>query len=244
MLYGTAFILAVVVIPVDLAAGAIALTPGRRVLPLALAAGVAVIYVGTRQLGIFHGYLYYELTRYNAAVMVTQDITDKFPENSYTIVSTTDELYQVIEQGRHEELLTFLNRVNGSGYTLPTEYIFVYVEKRPIQYAQNHFFTGPDWLAEEKYTSYYTTYFSEGNSINASEISREQAEKEMMTFSKLSQTYSNLDSRTILESKAYEWCRKFEASYPQEMKVYYEDENFCCYMIRQNTYRLYQLEGS
>ena len=111
------FILAVVVIPVDLAAGAIALTPGRRVLPLALAAGVAVIYVGTRQLGIFHGYLYYELTRYNAAVMVTQDITDKFPENSYTIVSTTDELYQVIEQGRHEELLTFLNRVNGSGYT-------------------------------------------------------------------------------------------------------------------------------
>ncbi len=47
------FILAVVVIPVDLAAGAIALTPGRRVLPLALAAGVAVIYVGTRQLGIF-----------------------------------------------------------------------------------------------------------------------------------------------------------------------------------------------
>ena len=238
------FILAVVVIPVDLAAGAIALTPGRRVLPLALAAGVAVIYVGTRQLGIFHGYLYYELTRYNAAVMVTQDITDKFPENSYTIVSTTDELYQVIEQGRHEELLTFLNRVNGSGYTLPTEYIFVYVEKRPIQYAQSHFFIGPDWLAEEKYTSYYTTYFSEGNSINASEISREQAEKEMMTFSKLSQTYSNLDSRTILESKAYEWCRKFEASYPQEMKVYYEDENFCCYMIRQNTYRLYQLEES
>ena len=33
------FILAVVVIPVDLATGAIALTPGRRVLPLALAAG-------------------------------------------------------------------------------------------------------------------------------------------------------------------------------------------------------------
>ncbi len=113
---------------------------------------------------------------------------------------------------------------------------------RPIQYAQNHFFTGPDWLAEEN-TLYYTTYFSEGNSINASEISREQAEKEMMTFSKLSQTYSNLDSRTILESKAYEWCRKFEASYPQEMKVYYEDENFCCYIIRQNTYRLYQFGG-
>ena len=66
----------------------------------------------------------------------------------------------------------------------------------------------------------------------------------MMTFSKLSQIYSNLDSRTILESKAYEWCRKFESSYPQEMKVYYEDENFCCYIIRQNTYRLYQLEES
>ena len=95
-LYGTAFHSGGrMVIPVDLAAGAIALTPGRRVLPAcACRRGWRVIYVGTRQLGIFHGYLYYELTRYNAAVMVTRTSRDKFPENSYTIVSTTDELYQ------------------------------------------------------------------------------------------------------------------------------------------------------
>ena len=183
------FILAVVVIPVDLAAGAIALTPGRRVLPLALAAGVAVIYVGTRQLGIFHGYLYYELTRYNAAVMVTQDITDKFPENSYTIVYHGRTL-PGDRTGRHEELLTFLNRVNGSGYTLPTECIFVYGEAAdPIRAEPLLYRTGLAGRGKIHFLLY--DLFQRGEQHQClREISREQAEKEMMTFSKLSQTYS------------------------------------------------------
>ena len=65
------FILAVVVIPGGFwPPGAMALTPGRRVLPLALAAGVAVIWWGRDSLAFFTD-TDYELTRYNAAVMVT-----------------------------------------------------------------------------------------------------------------------------------------------------------------------------
>ena len=150
----------------------------------------------------------------------------------------------MIEQGRHEELLTFLNRVNGSGYTLPTEYILCMWRSGPIQYAQSHFFTGPDWLAEEKYTSYYTTLFQRGEQHQClgdlAGAGREGDDDVLKTLADLFQSGQPHDTGI----KAYEWCRKFEASHPQEMKVYYEDENFCCYMIRQNTYRLYQLEES
>lgn len=80
-------------------------------------------------LGNYHGYLYCELTRYNAAIKVTESIMSKFPQYSYTIVSTSDEIYQVIQCGRHEELLTFLQEIEKNDYTLPTEYVFLYVEK-------------------------------------------------------------------------------------------------------------------
>lgn len=191
--------------------------------------------------GSFHGYLYYELTRYNAAVTVTNEIMDSLPQNTYTIVSTTDEIYQVIQNGRHEELLTFLNAQIKASYTLPTEYIFIFVEKRPIKYAHSHFFSGPDWLALEKYQDMYTYAYSVCPDVACSQISQQAAQQSIQYFRSPSQTYSNLESRTIVESKAYEWCQKFKALYPYEFKVYYEDDDFVCYYIQQNPQRLYNL---
>ena len=66
-------------------------------------AGVLAIYAGTNYFGVFHGYLYYELTRYNSAVELTNKIMDDYPQYSYTIISTTEEMYQSIEEARHEE---------------------------------------------------------------------------------------------------------------------------------------------
>lgn len=235
-------LVAVVLLPVDIVMFFIGQTRAERGLFVLLAIGVGGIYAGTRELGIYHGYLYNELTRYNCVVRVTNEIMENFPENSYTVVSPTDELYHVIEKGRHEELYDFVRKTTGENYTIPTEYIFLYVEKKPIQYAQSHFQTGPGWLAEEKYPQYYTSYFSEGEAINSSEISEEAAAEELMSYAKPSQSYSKLESRTILESKAYRWFQRFSLLYPQETDIYYEDEDFVCYLIRQNTYRLFQLE--
>ncbi len=235
-------IVAVVLLPVDIVMFFIGQTRAKKALPVLLVFGVGGIYAGTKGLGIYHGYLYNELTRYRSVVRVTNEIMERFPENAYTIVSPTDELYHVIEKGRHEELYDFVRKTTGENYTIPTEYIFLYVEKKPIQYAQSHFQTGPDWLAEEKYPQYYTSYFSEGEAVNASEISEEAAAEELRSYAKPAQNYSKLESRTILESKAYQWFQKFSLLYPQETDVYYEDEDFVCYLIRQNPYRLFQLE--
>lgn len=239
---GQLLILAMMFVPVDLFLYLIGLTVIRVVLPMVSIVLTGAIYVGTNYFDVYHGFLYNELTRYNSVVDVTNNIIKNFPQYSYTIVSPTDELYQVIEYGRHEEIYNFVKVIQSNAYSLPSEYIFLYVEKKPIQYAQSHFYTGPEWLAKEKYTQYYTMYFSEGNQLNQSTISDDYADRDFMFFLKESQNYSDLASRTILESKLNRWCKQFEHNFPNDINTYYEDDDFVCYVIRQNTSRLFNLE--
>ncbi len=239
---GQLLILAMMFVPVDLFLYLIGLTVIRVVLPMVSIVLTGAIYVGANYFDVYHGFLYNELTRYNSVVDVTNNIIKNFPQYSYTIVSPTDELYQVIEYGRHEEIYNFVKVIQSNAYSLPSEYIFLYVEKKPIQYAQSHFYTGPEWLAKEKYTQYYTMYFSEGNQLNQSTISDDYAGQDFMFFLKESQNYSDLASRTILESKLNRWCKQFEHNFPNDINTYYEDDDFVCYVIRQNTSRLFNLE--
>lgn len=239
---GQLLILAMMFVPVDLFLYLIGITVIRVVLPMVSIVLTGAIYVGANYFDVYHGFLYNELTRYNSVVDVTNNIIKNFPQYSYTIVSPTDELYQVIEYGRHEEIYNFVKLIQSNAYSLPSEYIFLYVEKKPIQYAQSHFYTGPEWLAKEKYTQYYTMYFSEGNQLNQSTISDDYAGQDFMFFLKESQNYSDLASRTILESKLNRWCKQFEHNFPNDINTYYEDDDFVCYVIRQNTSRLFNLE--
>ena len=234
-------ILAMMAVPVDLVFSLLHVRMSSRSMAFLSAAGVAFIYLGTILTGTFHGYLYYELTRYNAAVMTTQSIIDTLPRYSYTIVSTTDEIYQVIEDGRHEELANFANESQRKSYTLPTEYVFIYIEKKPIQYAQSHFFEGPDWLAREKYTKYYSSYVSQCPDITASKISSRLSEEGPKWFSNSSKSYSNLTMRTYVESRVNEWVKEFDRLYPNELHIYYEDDDFVCYYFCQNPSKLYEL---
>lgn len=204
---------------------------------LAVTLGIVVLIYGT---GNYHGYLYYELSRYEAAVNVTNGIIESLPENTYTIVSPTDELYQVIEYGRHEEWLTFLQNQGKEKYLLPTEYVFLFIEKKPLEYVQWHFFGGPKWLASDAYAK-LTTNSSEASEYLTAEISQEDADKGFMYFGNLSGSYTNLESRTIIESKAYRWYTRFKELYPFDVNTYYEDEYFVCYYFRQNTQSLYNL---
>lgn len=236
-------ILAMIMIPVDFVLAVMEKTILRKILPFVTLLCVGGIYLGTNYLGIYHGYLYTILTRYDAAVEVTNDINQRFPKYSYTIISPTDELYQVIEHGRHEEISNLLKQMQYGAYSIPTEYLFFFVEKEPLLYAQNHFITGPRWLAEEKYAHFSPAGFtSEGSQVVHSEISEEAAQEAMMSFAKPSDVYSNYTSRNIVESKMYLWCENLKKSFPHEMSIYYEDDAFVCYVIKQNTYRLLNLE--
>ena len=40
-------------------------------------------------------------------------------------------------------------------------------------------------------------------------------------------------------SRMYYWAQEFQRLYPNEMEVYLETDQFVCYRIEQNPYRLY-----
>ena len=232
---------AMCMIPVDAAFTLLAVFLSGAVMKTAALLFTGAVYVFTNMTGTFHGYLYYELTRFNGAVMSTYRITETLPHNSYTIVSPVDELYQVIQYGLHEEAVNFVNECTKDDYTIPTEYVFLFVEKHPLGYAQSHFFGGPSWLAVEKYPALYESNVSQCPAIFTATISPELAEPPFYAFPISSAAYSDLLSRTVVESRLQKWCESFEKLYPGELKTYYEDKNFVCYYFRQNPACLYEL---
>lgn len=235
--------LAVAAMPADIVFSALEGCLGDFLLQVFSILSVGGIYVSVILFGHFHGYLFYELTRYNSVVELTNSIIEQFPEKDYVIVAPTDELYPVIRYGWHEELLSFVTKSGGENYTLSPKYVFIYVEKKPLQYAQAYFFQGPPWLAQEKYKDRYwdkyskkypDTGASQAPKITAAAVSKEEAKKEIPKYWNDWFVYTKFDSRTILESKAYVWCQQFLKRHPQEMDVYYEDEDFVCYYFKQN----------
>lgn len=216
-----------------------------RVLSFASMLGIPGVAIAT---GSFRGMLFYELSRYNAAVEVTESIINTFPDYSYTIVSPTDELYPVIQHGWHEELLNFVERCeSGESYTIPSEYVFIFVEKKPLLYAQAHFFQGSFWMGEEKYLEpfwevYSAKYPDSGASQEPDVIAADVLEildgekADSLTlpdYANAWHMYLKLENRAVLEAKAYDWCQRFAEEHPSVLNVYYEDDAFVCYYFRQ-----------
>lgn len=222
-------VLAVMMMPADIIFSMAASFCKDFILQTASVVFTAGIYVFINWYGIFHGYLYYSLTRYDLAVKVTNSIIEEFPQDSYTVISPHEEACQVELYGEHEEIASFIENCDGEFYSIPTEYVFIYVEKKPIEYQQLYYFSGPFWLAKS------------GNSqILSSIISKEDAQGDL---SGLAPESRYKEGRTILESKAYEWCLQFKERYPSVLNVYYEDDDFACCYFKQNTDIPYNLAG-
>ena len=232
------------IVPVDYVFGTIV-----RWLPNAvkntLALGLlSATYIIIRATGNFHGYLMCQVSRSNNNILITKQIVDTLPEESYTIVSSTDELYQIIGKGYHEELVHFINESQRVSYTIPTEYIFIYVEKNVFRRGQCHFLEGPEWLASS--TKYYdiireTSFSSLGDEFLTIPINEELANIFFGKFPEEIDVYGRSWQRTVLNSKMYVWCQKFNAMYPNEMHVYYEDDDFVVFYLQQNQRNLYEL---
>lgn len=148
------------------------------------------------------------------------DIMKNYPDKKWTIVTSTNSLQLILDKGWHTEICTFLrdmhNMNNDTTVTIPTKYVFFYIEKYPIQYGVANRVTD-DFL-------------------NLGYISKEDAA--LPAIYKGSAAYG-VENRKILESKMFYWAKAFEEKYPQEFQVFYEDETFICYRIIQNEYNLY-----
>lgn len=234
-------LLTVAVMPLDLMFAIFASFCATKLVHVLSGFALAAACFLVAKTGYYHGYLYFELTRYNSVVNLVEQINHAYPENTYTIVSPTDELYQVIQYGRHTDLYEFMNHIKyDEEYYLPTEYVFVFAEKNPLQYGQSHFFRGPVWLAQQIYPALYPSYVSQCPDINSTVVSAETA-AELYHTTLAWPIYTHLENRVILESRAYFWCHDFARLYTYETEVYYEDEDIICYRIHQNPQRLFNM---
>ena len=154
----------------------------------------------------------------NEAILCTTNIMKDNEGQNYkwTIISANDELRMIEEYGRHTEIIEFLEDMeywNGTKeVTIPTKKVYFYIEKKPLNYANGY-----------------------GGVIPV--VSEEQADQRLPENSGIN-AYNGLQ-RSVTMSRMYYWAQKFKELYPNELKVYYENDNFVCYYIEQNVYSLY-----
>ena len=162
--------------------------------------------------GWYHAFFDVNQAYYNEAEYLLRHIKKSFPNNTYTIVSPTEEYYDVLDYGYHTELSEFMNMVNGKQkeFTFPTQYVFFFVEKQVLQ-----------------------DYF-----YGSVEVSLRYA---AMDFSYLANSQDYYFQRAIIESQAYCWAQKIGQIYPSSFKVYYEDDIYVAYILHQNIFNPYDL---
>lgn len=153
----------------------------------------------------------------NEAVVCLTNIIHDNKDKTWTILSANDELRMADDHGYHYELTDFLqemeHRGDSASVTIPTPYVYIFIEKIPQNYD-------------------LVDYEGSGQSV-----SRKGASRVLPTEGGIS-PYQR-ENRWIIMSRMYYWAQEFQKLYPNELKVYYETDNFVCYYLEQNTYSLY-----
>ncbi|MGN0141643.1 MAG: amino acid ABC transporter permease, partial [Roseburia sp.] len=154
----------------------------------------------------------------NEAIICLTNILRENENEKFTICSANDELRMVEDYGYHYEVITLLRSMEGANVVgnlvIPTERIYFFIEKKPLD---------------------YTIHYEGSGQM----VSEEGASKPLPRGNGLS-IYEG-ENRWIVMSRMYYWAQEFSRLYEKEMQVYYETDNFVCYVLEQNPYRLYDL---
>lgn len=150
----------------------------------------------------------------NDAILCLTNIIHDNEDFTWTICSANDELRMGEDYGYHHEVHTFLKDLQRKGrtysITIPTSKVYFFIEKIPIMYGRAYRGDEPE-IAE---------IFADEPLPGGGGISMYQGVNRLIEMSKL-----------------YEWAQKFAELYPNDVKVYYESDNFVCYCVEQDLYR-------
>ena len=231
---------AVYLIPIDLLLSFLERAVGKVAVAVCMTLGVLFLPAFARGFGAYRKYLCYGIVpRYNAEIDATNAIIGGHKRNSCTFVSTTDSLYQIAGRDYHEEAGLFFKKAcfkerEGEPYRIPTEYVYIFVEKRPLLYVQQFYLSGPDWFAASALGS--NTEPIRGDIEVDTGLSSGQ-----VYSAEIRGIYMDLDYRTFMERSLRDWCERFRDKHPDAMKVYYEDDDIICYSIKQDVNRPFDL---
>ena len=152
----------------------------------------------------------------NGAYTCLTNIIKENKDETWTIVSANDETQMGLDHGWHYETITFLRKqehINkDTKLIIPTEKVYFFIEKIPLNYS--------------------VVYSGSGQSI-----SKKGARQSLPNSGGIGMYQG--EGRWILMSRMYYWAQAFMEMYPNEMKIYYESEDFVCYVIPQNMYHQY-----
>ena len=156
----------------------------------------------------------------NEAITCLTNIIREERDFTWTICSANDETQMGLDHGYHYELISFLremelnNMEQGAepNIQIPTDHVYIFIEKVPIDYTEH--------------------YAQSGQSISG-----QGAVRELPAVGGIDM-YKG-ENRWILMSRAYYWAQEFKRLYPNEVTTYLETDQFVCYRIEQNPYRLY-----
>ena len=201
----------------------------ERAKPVRWVSSVAIV-LATAIVIVFGGYTFSSSSIFRLSYSsVTENyykIKATHRKDTWTIVSTVDELSLTRNKGWHYELWEFIFRMEQYDPTrviqIPTEYVYFVVEKRPLKYAE------PTYLGEP------LTLYPRISKDSANQLLTEQT----IRTSKKSDYYGIYENRHAIMSKAYFWAEKYMAYFPDQMSVYYEDMDVIIYEIKQNMYAL------
>ncbi len=154
----------------------------------------------------------------NGSIICIANILRENAPGTFNIISANDEMRMTEEYGYHYEVSRLLVQNMGDNalnyLEVPASRVYVFIEKIPGDY-------------DEPY---------EGS---GSAISKASARKPL-PFNEGFGMYKG-ENRNIVMSKLYFWAQAFGKTYENEMSVYYEDDEFVCYEIRQNVDRPYDM---
>ena len=159
----------------------------------------------------------YNIFETNEAITCLTNIIATEQDYKWTIFSANDETNMVNGHGYHYEPITFLREIRylwQKPVTVPTDVVYFYIEKIPLDYA--------------------VAYSGSGQMVS------EEGAMEPIPFGKGLSIYQGRN-RWIVMSHMYYWAQEFQRLYPNEMKVYMETDSFICYRLEQNPYRLFDL---
>ena len=152
----------------------------------------------------------------NGALTCLTNIIRENEDKTWTIVSANDETQMGLDHGWYYETITFLRKLEkmdkDTKVIIPTKNVYFLIEKIPLDYS--------------------VVYSGSGQSI-----SKKGASQNLPNVGGISMYQG--EGRWILMSRMYYWAQGFMEKYPNDMKVYYESEDFICYVMPQNMYHQY-----
>lgn len=152
----------------------------------------------------------------NGAIQCLYNIMKEHEDGTWTVVSANDEFRMIDDRGWHVEIYEFLKKQkSASRYNIPTRYVYFFVEKKPVDYMKEHDKSGS--LVSRESASEYLPDAVSGISIYRAGL------------------------RLMVMSKMYYWASEYMRLYPNDFSVYYEDNEFICYKLIQNTSNLNNL---